>query len=86
MFEEKSFNGLAKWFQKLHSRLLIERLRSMGQPVEWIVRIPRIFRFLTGTSEIQNNTIAQIEEDFKWKRNFFNAYFKKPIKINPITK
>jgi alkylation response protein AidB-like acyl-CoA dehydrogenase len=30
-----------------------------GHPVEWIFRMLRMFRILTGTSEIQRNTIAK---------------------------
>ncbi len=32
---------------------------TQGHPVEWLFRMTRMFRILTGTSEIQRNTIAK---------------------------
>jgi alkylation response protein AidB-like acyl-CoA dehydrogenase len=33
---------------------------TQGHPVEWLFRMTRMFRILTGTSEIQRNTIARV--------------------------
>ena len=33
---------------------------TQGHPVEWLFRMIRMFRILTGTSEIQRNTIARV--------------------------